>query len=404
MLVVGIAQDITQRRLAQDAERHRQKLESLGILAGGIAHDFNNLLTGILGNASLLLDVAEEGSFQKQSLCELVKAGERAAQLTRQMLAYSGRGKFVTCEIIVGEELREIAALVRASIPKHVQFRFDLSANEPAIEGDRSQIQQLLMNLVINGAEAIGPEGGFVRISTRREFLEQTTGGFYPAEDLPAGIYLVTEVQDNGHGMTQETLARIFDPFFTTKFTGRGLGLAAALGIVRGHRGGIVVNSTPGIGTTFRIFLPVCVNGTRRAEEEEPAPAVIEGRGNILVVDDEEIVRNVARSALERHGYTVRLAESGEKAIDIFHSDPDSISLVLLDLEMPGIGGAETLRRIRALSPEATVVASSGYSQARAIEQFGQGLADFLQKPYGVRQLVAKVHSLLAQRNQPVPG
>jgi PAS domain S-box-containing protein len=396
MLVVGIAQDVTQRRLAHEAERHRQKLESLGILAGGIAHDFNNLLTGILGNASLLLESAQEESFEKQSLCELLQAGERAAQLTRQMLAYSGRGKFVTSEIVVGDELREIAALVRASIPKQVQVRFELSRNEPSIQGDKSQIQQLLMNLVINGAEAIRAEGGFVRIVTRREVLGEKTGGFYPADELPAGDYLVTEIQDNGHGMTQDTLARIFDPFFTTKFTGRGLGLAAALGIVRGHRGGIQVRSAPGEGTTFRVYLPVSTRPLKAVAEEEPVEGGVgEGHGTILVVDDEEIVRNVAKSSLERRGYTVLLADSGEQALRILDSNAAAVRLVLLDLEMPGMGGAETLKRIRQMVPEAPVVASSGYSEARASEQFGEGAAGFLQKPYGVRQLVAKVHALL---------
>ena len=234
--MVGIAQDVTHRRLALEADRHRQKLESLGILAGGIAHDFNNLLTGILGNASLLLETTSEGSFEEQSLQDLVSAAERAAQLTRQMLAYSGRGKFVTRKMIVGNEAREIAALVRASIPKHVRVHFELDENEPPIDADKSQIQQLLMNLIINAAEAISPEGGNVRIATDRVRLEKTTSGFYPGEELPAGEYVVLAIRDDGQGMTEETRARIFDPFFTTKFTGRGLGLAAALGIVRGHQ------------------------------------------------------------------------------------------------------------------------------------------------------------------------
>jgi PAS domain S-box-containing protein len=394
MLVVGIAQDITHRKLAQDADRHRQKLESLGILAGGIAHDFNNLLTGILGNASLLLDAAAEGSFEAQSLGELVNAAERAAQLTRQMLAYSGRVKFVTNQIVVGDEAREIAALVRASIPKHVRVHFDLGENEPRIDGDKSQIQQLLMNLVINAAEAIGPEGGNVRISTRRQRLGKRTPGFYPAEELPAGSYLVLEVQDDGHGMTDDTRARIFDPFFTTKFTGRGLGLAAALGIVRGHRGGITVESAPGAGTTFRICLPVS-DKAAATEVEEASPAAYKGHGTILVVDDEWVVRKVAKNSLERYGYRVLLAEDGQQAVDIFAANTKSISLVLLDMEMPGMGGAEALKKIRLACPDVTVVASSGYSEAEAMEQFGQGLAGFLQKPYLAQQLAAKVHSVL---------
>lgn len=399
-LVVGIAQEVTHRRLAQEAERHRQKLESLGILAGGIAHDFNNLLCGILGNASLLLDGAEAGSFEEQSLTQLVGAAERAAELTRQMLAYSGRGKFLTTQLRVGDEASEIAALLRAAIPRHVQVSFDLAPNEPRISADKSQIQQLLMNLIINAAEAIGPEGGFVNISTRRERMEMRTFGFYPAEDLPAGDYLLLEVRDNGHGMTEETRARIFDPFFTTKFTGRGLGLAAALGIVRGHRGGITVESAPGAGTTFRICFPLSHVSAETAGIEKGAQAFTAGeraasKGTILVVDDENIVRDVARNCLERYGYNVLTAEDGQQALDLFSANPESFSLVLLDMEMPGMGGADTLKRMRCLRPEITVIASSGYSEAEAVEHFGQGLAGFLQKPYPVKQLAAKVHALL---------
>jgi PAS domain S-box-containing protein len=394
VIVVGIAQDITHRRVAEDADRHRQKLESLGILAGGIAHDFNNLLTGILGNASLLLDTTSEGSFEEQSLTDLVSAAERAAQLTRQMLAYSGRGKFVTRQMVVGNEAREIAALVRASIPRHVGVHFELDEHEPEIDADKSQIQQLLMNLIINAAEAIGPDGGSVRISTNRIRLEKKTPGFYPGEELPAGDYVVLEIQDDGQGMSEETRTRIFDPFFTTKFTGRGLGLAAALGIVRGHRSGITVESTLGVGTAFRIYFPVGTIQNQPAPGND-LPGAYAGHGTILVVDDEQIVRNVAQHVLERFGYHVLLAEDGQQALDIFASNPGSIGLVLLDMEMPGMGGVETLKRLKLAHPDVTVVASSGYSESDAMAQFGQGLAGFLQKPYPARDLAAKVHALM---------
>jgi CheY-like chemotaxis protein len=254
------------------------------------------------------------------------------------------------------------------------------------------------MNLIINAAEAISPEGGNVRISTDRVRLEKTTFGFYPGEELPAGDYVALAIRDDGHGMTEETRARIFDPFFTTKFTGRGLGLAAALGIVRGHRSGITVESAAGVGTTFRIYFPV---GTYPgAVQAEPASAVegpvaYAGHGTVLVVDDEEIVRNVARHALERFGYRVLLAEDGQQAMDIFASDRDSVGLVLLDMEMPGMGGVETLKRLRQMHPGVMVVASSGYSESDAMAQFGPGLAGFLQKPYPARDLAAKVHAVL---------
>ncbi len=393
--VIGIAQDITHRKLAEDADRHRQKLESLGVLAGGIAHDFNNLLTGILGNASLLLDCAADDSPDRDSLTDLVGAAERAAQLTSQMLAYSGRGKFVTEPVSISEEAREIAALVRASIPRHVRVQFDMEEDAPLVEADRSQIHQLLMNLIINAAEAVRPEGGTVRIATRRHTLTRRTPGFYPAEELPAGKYLVLEVQDDGHGMSEDTRQRIFDPFFTTKFTGRGLGLAATLGIVRGHRGGISVESTVGTGTTFRIYFPTTECG---AVAEQPAPdasRILAGHGTVLVVDDEPIIRNVAKNTLERYGYDILVAEDGESALDIFTANPNGVSLVLLDMAMPGIGGVETLRRLHKLRPGVPVIASSGYSEGDAVERFGEGLAGFLQKPYGARQLAARVRSIL---------
>jgi signal transduction histidine kinase/CheY-like chemotaxis protein len=393
--VVGIARDITQRRLAEQADHHRQKLESLGILAGGIAHDFNNLLTGILGNASLLLDTAFEGSFEHDRLRDLVNAGERAAQLTQQMLAYSGRGHFITRPLSIGDEAREIAALLRASIPRHVRVQFETDRGAPQVDGDKSQIQQLLMNLVINAAEAIGSESGTVRISTRHQRFDRTTVGFYPAEKLPPGDYLVLEIQDDGHGMTEATKAQIFDPFFTTKFTGRGLGLAAVLGIVRGHRGGISVESAPGIGTTFRICLPASGTAAAASTGKEHAPDALSGQGTILVVDDEAMVRNVAKNSLERYGYRVLLAEDGREAVEIFTGDPRAVSLVLLDMAMPGMDGAETLKRLRAVRAEVSVIASSGYSEMEAAEKFGEGLAGFLQKPYAAKQLAAKVLSVL---------
>ncbi|HVW85429.1 MAG TPA: response regulator, partial [Bryobacteraceae bacterium] len=246
-------------------------------------------------------------------------------------------------------------------------------------------------NLVINAAEAIGQQGGVVRVSTRMEHLAQNTTGFYPAEELPAGDYVVMEVQDDGHGMTEATRARIFDPFFTTKFTGRGLGLAAALGIVRGHRGGISVDSAPGAGTTFRIYLPTGEMDGVAAPDDEDRAIELSGDGTVLVVDDEPIVRNVARVCLERYGYRVVPAEDGQQAIGLFAADPQSFSLVLLDMAMPGMGGAETLKHLRALRPDVTVIASSGYSEMEATERFGEGLAGFLQKPYTAKQLAAKV-------------
>jgi PAS domain S-box-containing protein len=394
--VVGVVQDITHRKNAEEGDRHRHKLESLGILAGGIAHDFNNLLTGILGNASLLLECAHEGSLEKSALTDLVNAADRASQLTRQMLAYSGRGNFVIRPISLADEVREITVLVRASIPRHVLVHFDLEESMPLVDADKGQIQQLIMNLVINAGEAVGADGGNVRIATRTAILESTTPGFYPAESLPPGRYVVVEVSDDGHGMTEATKARIFDPFFTTKFTGRGLGLAAALGIVRGHRGGIHVESTLGRGTLFQVYLPA----TQVTVARDPESLVdnLAGTATVLVVDDELIVRNLARHSLEKYGYRVLVAEDGRQALDLFSRHTESISLVVLDMAMPGMGGDEVLREMRSIRPDTKVLASSGYSEADARERFGEGVAHFLQKPYTAKQLVAAIASTLRER------
>ena len=393
--VVGIAQDLTGRKLAEEADRHRHKLESLGILAGGIAHDFNNLLTGILGNASLLLEDAREGSPEHEILTELVSASQRAAQLTSQMLAYSGRGRFIVQPTALPDEIRDITVLIRSSIPRHVNLHLALDGSTPMVQADKSQIHQLVMNLVINAAEAIRPEGGSVRVATYLITLRRETPGFYPAETLSPGQYAVIEVQDDGHGMSEATRQSIFDPFFTTKFTGRGLGLAAALGIVRGHRGGIAVESAVGLGTTFRVYLPAFGATTESnlgggAEREE-----LEGSGTVLVVDDEPAVRSVARNSLRQYGYRVLEAENGSLGLGVFRENMEDVAVVILDMAMPGMSGGEVLRAMRALAPDVRVIASSGYSENEATEKFGDGLAGFLQKPYTVRQLAAKVAGAL---------
>lgn len=248
--------DVTERRKLEEQLRHKAKLESLGVLAGGVAHDFNNLLTGILGNASLALDATPAQHPSRLLLEEVMRASERAADLTRQLLAYAGKGRFVMRVVDLSALVREISGLVQTSIPKTVQVRLQLAEDLPGIEADAGQLQQIVMNLVINGAEAIGPEGGTVLVRTG----EQTVDEQYietiaaHADNLRPGQYVMLEVHDTGSGMSSETLAKIFDPFFTTKFTGRGLGLSAVQGIVRAHRGALKVYSQPGQGTTFKVL------------------------------------------------------------------------------------------------------------------------------------------------------
>ncbi len=391
---IGSVVDIEERKLTEEKMRQTAKLESLGVLAGGIAHDFNNLLVGIMGNASLLEDYIAADSPQREILENLLKASERAAQLTRQMLAYSGRGRFYVELLDLSEQARQITGLVHASIPKHVSVRLSLDRNLPSILADASQIDQLLMNLVINAAEAVPEPAGWVEIRTSAEQIDAAfIASSLATDDVQPGEYVMLTVSDNGAGMDEATLARIFDPFFTTKFTGRGLGLAAALGIVRGHRGGINVRSAPGQGTTFRVFFPVA-----EAHREQPAPPekiVVAGTGRILVVDDEDVVREAARHALEQTGYEVVVANDGKQALDILSGRPDGIDLVLLDMTMPEMSAEETLPRIRAICPRVPVVASSGYNEVEALQRFGKSIDGFLQKPYTVPQLSLTVRRAL---------
>jgi two-component system, cell cycle sensor histidine kinase and response regulator CckA len=388
--------DISERKRVEEKLQQTQKLESLGILAGGIAHDFNNLLTGILGNASLMTELLTP-SPARELAESVIQAAERAAHLTRQMLAYSGRGRFLIQSLHCSQQVREITALIAASIPKNVQVRLALSDDLPLIEADAGQFQQLVMNLVINGAEAIGSASGTVTISTNAEQVdEREIVGMTFAGDLKPGRYVSLEVRDNGCGMDPDTQARIFDPFFTTKFTGRGLGLAAVLGIVRGHQGGVNVRSSLGRGTAFQVLFPLAA--TQKPEPKPARPEPQPGADTILVVDDEELVRRAAKVALEKYGYTAIMAEDGRRAVDLFRGQPDEIALVLLDMTMPVMGGEETFRELRNIRPDIAVIASSGYSEAEAMARFGQGIAGFVQKPYSASTLAAKIAEVMAGR------
>jgi PAS domain S-box-containing protein len=374
-----------------------QKLESLGVLAGGIAHDFNNLLTGILGNASLARLVMPPGSPGLDSLAEVEQSAERAAHLCRQMLAYSGRGRFVVQRLDINQLIEDLTHLLGISIGKGVIIRNKLSRDIPAIEVDVTQIRQVLMNLVINASEAIGDRSGVIVISTgavRADAAYLSTVAYTPG---PApGDYVSVEVSDNGCGMDPATVSRIFDPFFTTKFTGRGLGLAAVLGIVRGHRGAIKVYSEPGKGTTFKLLFPV-VDGRASPLETrlEPSPSWRSG-GEVLVIDDDETIRTLVARMLDRLGLKASLAGDPREGIELFIRDPARFRIVLLDLTMPHLGGEETFRRLRAVRPELPVVLMSGFTEEDAVSRFaGKGLAGFLQKPFSPSDLAEELRRVL---------
>ncbi len=389
--------DVTERKRFNERLQQTQKLESLGVLAGGIAHDFNNLLTGIMGNASMVLDDLPGGSPARENVEAVLSASERAAALTRQLLAYAGKGRFVIERLDLPQLIREITNLLRTSMPRTVELRLEMESGLPAIEGDAAQIQQLIMNLVINAAEAI-EEGNAdtVRITTRSEWVDRpyidqmvTPNGIVP------GPYVVFEVRDAGCGMDAQTLSRIFDPFFTTKFTGRGLGLAAVLGIVRGHKGALEVESAPGKGSSFKVLFPVAEGSVVPVKRVTPEMN-LQGHETILVIDDEEAVRQAAKSILENYGYRVMVAASGREGLELFHSPGELIDAVLLDMTMPVMSGEETfvgLKGIRSLIP---IVLSSGYDEAEATHRFtDKGLAGFAQKPYKAEDLVEKMRIAL---------
>jgi PAS domain S-box-containing protein len=390
-------QDISELKNTDEALRRAQKLESLGVLAGGVAHDFNNLLTGIMGNASILAEELTPEDPHQELIREISRASERAAGLTRQLLAYSGKGRFVLENIDVSQQVREIRSLIHTSLPKTVNISLELDQNLPAIIADGGQIQQVIMNLVINAAEAIGPDrSGWVVLKTRVQDVDAMMSK--TLDDLPEGRYVDLEVHDNGCGMDEATKAKMFDPFFTTKFLGRGLGLAAVLGIVRGHNGAIKVYSTPNEGTTIKVLFPA---------EREKAPArgpeipeeELAGSGLVLFVDDEATVRQAARNGLLHYGYTVVAAADGQEAVELFRAMAGRVKVVILDLTMPVMGGEETLKHLRAFRPDVPVVLSSGYHMSEVVERFaGKGLAGFIQKPYTAAGLAEAVKKALAVR------
>ena len=388
--------DVTERRRIEEQLRHTQKLESLGVLAGGVAHDFNNLLTGILGNASLACDRIPQEHPNRMLIEEVMSAAERASDLTRQLLAYAGKGRFVMRNLDLSVLVREISGLVQTSIAKTVQVQLQLEP-VPPIFADPGQMQQIVMNLVINGAEAIGPEGGTVLVRTGvqdvdEQYIDAISGA---GESLEPGRHILLQVHDTGCGMDEDTVKKIFDPFFTTKFAGRGLGLSAVLGIVRSHHGALKVYSHPGRGTTFKLLFPI----SKEADVEAGRPAArdLEGSGTVLIVDDEELVRQTASHALERYGYRTVLAQNGREAAEVYRREPE-ISLVLLDLTMPVMSGEETLRQLQAIRGEVRVLLTSGYSEAEAVQRFaGKGISGFLQKPFTAAGLAERVKQVIAQ-------
>jgi len=385
--------ELTQQRLIEQEKQaferrlgDTQRLESLGVLAGGIAHDFNNLLTGILGHASLGRTTIDADSPLNSHLEEIEAASLSAASLCQQMLAYAGKGRFVVKPYDLTQIVTQTAHLLHVSISKQAELRFQLADDLPPVMADATQIQQIVMNLVINASEAIGQRQGLVRITTGLIHPDTTTFTSCPyAPEKPAPAYVFLEVSDNGTGMSPDVLTRIFEPFFTTKFAGRGLGLAAALGIVRSHSGALRVESKLGEGTTFTLFLPATQQ--RPGEEKNnPSNSPWIAEGTLLVIDDEAPVRSIAQRMGQSLGFSALSAANGTDGIELFKRYTPSITVVLLDLSMPGLSGEETLERLRAAAPDVRVVMMSGYNQPNlALSKSGK-LPVFLSKPFSMAQ------------------
>ncbi len=399
--------NIIERRRSEEARHklesqihHAQKLESLGVLAGGIAHDFNNLLMGVLGNASLALAELPPESPARESVTHIEQAALRAAELAKQMLAYSGKGKFIIQRLNLSRIVEEMSHLLQVSISKKVFLRYNFASNLPSVEGDPTQIRQVIMNLITNASDAVGDRSGIITISTGALYADTAyLSESYLDDDLPEGYYVYVEVSDTGCGMDEETRSKIFDPFFTTKFTGRGLGLAATLGIVRGHKGAIKVYSEVGKGTTIKILFPACElpedepEGQEAKLEEDWKPS-----GTILLVDDEESVRVVCRRILESRGFQVLTANDGRTGVDLFRKEAGRITLVILDMTMPHMDGEEAFRELRRIRSDVRVILTSGYSEQDAIGRFaGKGLAGFIQKPFLPSALLEKIREALKE-------
>ena len=405
--LVSVSQDISAMKQAE-AERLKieqqllqvQKLESLGVLAGGIAHDFNNMLMGILGNAELArMDLSPEspvGIYFEH----IETAARRLADLTNQLLAYSGRGRFVVKAINLSSLVTELRTLLNTVISKQAQVRLNLEEDLPSVQVDVTQMRQVIMNLITNASDALEERNGTIAICTGvtqvdRNYLAST----HMDEELPTGTYVHLEVSDTGVGMDRETQEKIFDPFYTTKFTGRGLGLAAVLGIIRGHKGTIKVYSEPGKGTAIKVLLPASQKPVQSYDQAPLEEGLLAQPIQVLLVDDDEMVRGVTRMSLEKMGCRVLTAKDGVDGLNQFRQHLERVDLVLLDMTMPRMSGEETFHQMRRLKPTVKVLLTSGYNEQESTNRFtGKGLAGFIQKPFTPSELRQKMQAILQDK------
>jgi PAS domain S-box-containing protein len=397
---VAVKEDITERKQVEEALRNAQKLESIGTLAGGIAHDFNNLLNAILGQSTLALNKLSNENPAKDHIEKSMKAAERAADLTRHLLAYSGKGKFITEEMDLNRLVKENIQILELSVPKTAQLMFELGAPSPHIQGDVGQIQQVIMNLIINAGEAITPNPGTITVQSGRADLTENDAEYWKYTNAPLqpGKYALLRVSDTGHGIKPDVLLRIFDPFFTTKFTGRGLGLAAVLGIVRGHRGGLRIESREGKGTTFEVVFPLLDAPVSAAEQEEKAATIIDGKGKtLLVIDDEPSILELLKDIFTDANFKVIAASTPMEGIELYRTHPGGIAMVILDYSMPGMDGKAAFEELMKIDTGVKVLLCSGYSEEEMKSAFGDiRPGGFIKKPYKPTELLENVSIVLS--------
>jgi two-component system cell cycle sensor histidine kinase/response regulator CckA len=401
---------VTDATLQRNAERERaelsarmvesQRIESLGVLAGGIAHDFNNLLAAIMGHVEIASQDPSISLRSRTALSNALSASQRAAGLTRQLLDYSGRSDVALRPLHLARHSAELVELLRASIPKRVDIQLTVDDPSLAIMADPDRLQQAIMNLVINAGEAYGARPGTVRVRVGREDVGNNGLPWIRSPDaVTPGEYVFLEVQDGGDGMAEGTLKRVFEPFFTTKTSGRGLGLAATLGIVRSHGGHLTVHSKVGQGTRFRAYFPLSREAEERVTETtQPTPRSEPRARTLLVVDDEPMVREFAQRLLETEGYFVLEAGSGDEALTLLRERGSEIDGVLLDLSMPGMDGDTLLSELRSFAPRLPVIVHSGHSLESTSERLTQwNIAGVLQKPYRAARLSEMVRGLFGE-------
>jgi len=375
-----------------------QKLESLGVLAGGVAHDFNNLLTGILGNSSLALMKLPPDAPCRKEVSQIEHAAQTAGALCKQLLAYSGRGRFIVRPVNLSQLCNDTVRLLELSLPADASLKLDCPMDLPLIDADSPQLHQILMNLVLNAAESLQGQGT-VRITTGSMFCSgDRFKSSYLADELESGTYIFVEVSDSGCGMDDATQQKIFEPFFSTKQTGRGLGLAAVLGIVRGHGGAVEVESEIGTGTTIRVLFPNSEHQTVIEPKARP-PTKEKANATVLLADDNDAIREVARDVLESSGYQVILARDGREAVDLFRTTKEKnidVDIAVLDMTMPRVSGSEAFIELQAIDPALPVLLSSGYNETIATDQIiGENTPEFLQKPYRAQDLLSAIETTL---------